>query len=536
MAQNTLLLIEATGVQDYIFGCNELKQIIGASELVQQATHDWMLEGLPDPKNAKPALGKPDGWQIDPPTLTGVWAAQVIYAGGGNAVVLFADAGEARSFARKLSRKVLQQAPGLRIIITQQGFNPQQDVLKVALNELRTASAVRKRMPPPSVPLLGLGVTAACVYTGAPAVAYREQRWLSAEACAKQDAAKAGARRLKSHLADFRDHSFGFIEDFNTLGQRNEASYMALIHTDGNGMGKRIEAHGAKYATAADNEKYAQAQYAFSESVKEVARAALNNTVHMLLENIQTDDQGHKSVAGKAPIVTGYDEQGRKIDLLPFRPIVFGGDDVTFVCEGRIGLSVAVKYLCQFSTQKLKDEKLAHARAGVAVVKAHYPFARAYDLAEELCASAKKHIKALRPEDAGVTALDWHFATSGLILPLKEIRAREYVVRPGDLCMRPVVLQTDGADWRTWDKFSDATVAFQTDDKAWRGRRNKVKALREALRGGPETVKHFLAGEKLPDIYPDKGVRETGWLGDRCGYFDPVEALDFYQPLKGELA
>lgn len=536
MAQNTLLLIEATGVQDYIFGCNELKQIIGASELVQQATHDWVLEGLPDPKNAKPALGKPDDWQIDPPTLTGTWAAQVIYAGGGNAVVLFADAGEAQTFARKLSRKVLEHAPGLRIIITQQGFNPQQDVLKAALNELRTASAVRKRMPPPAAPLLGLGVTAACVYTGAPAVAFREQRWLSAEACAKQDAAKAGTRRLRSHLTDFRDLRYGFTEDFNKLGERGEANYMALIHTDGNNMGQRIEQHGDEFGTSADNEKYAQAQHEFSQTVKVVARQALNSTVGMLLENIQTDDQGHQSIAGKAPIVTGYDEQGHKIDLLPFRPIVFGGDDVTFACEGRIGLGVAVKYLRQFSAQILADTKPAHARAGVAVVKAHYPFARAYDLAEELCASAKKRIKALRPKDADVTALDWHFATSGLILPLKEIRAREYVVRPGDLCMRPVVLQADGADWRTWDKFSDATVAFQRDDKVWRGRRNKVKALREALRGGSETVRHFLAGEKLPEIYPDKGVRETGWLGDRCGYFDPVEALDFYQPLKGELA
>ena len=280
---------------------------------------------------------------------------------------------------------------------------------------------MRKRTPPASTPLLGLGVTAACVYTGTPAVAYRERRWLSAEACAKQEAAPDGARRLKSHLTNIRYQSYGFIEDFNLLGQHGEASYMALIHTDGNNMGRRIEAHGEQLESQADNEKYAQAQHAFSERVKTVARATLNSTVAMLLENIEVDDQGRKSIAGKAPIVTGYDEQHRKIDLLPFRPIVFGGDDVTFVCEGRIGLSVAVKYLRQFSAQILKDEKQAYARAGVAIVKAHYPFARAYDLAEELCASAKKRIKALRPDDASATMLDWHFATSGLILPLKEI-------------------------------------------------------------------------------------------------------------------
>jgi hypothetical protein len=29
--------------------------------------------------------------------------------------------------------------------------------------------------------------------------------------------------------------------------------------------------------------------------------------------------------------------------LLPFRPIVFGGDDVTFICDGRLGLSLATQ-------------------------------------------------------------------------------------------------------------------------------------------------------------------------------------------------
>ena len=149
MTQNTLLLIEATGIQDYIFGSNKLKQIIGASELVQQATHDWVLESLPKPNNVSTAADQPDGWQIAAPILTGAWAAQVIYAGGGNAVIIFADAGDAQSFARKLSRRVLEQAPGLRIIVTQQGFNPQQDALKTELhNYVPRRPCANGRLPP----------------------------------------------------------------------------------------------------------------------------------------------------------------------------------------------------------------------------------------------------------------------------------------------------------------------------------------------------------------------------------------------------
>jgi hypothetical protein len=542
MTPNTLLLIEATGIQNYIFGSNELKQIIGASELVLQATQDWVFEELaklPLPVNVQPVPEEPDGWKITAPVLAGDWAAQVIYAGGGNAVILFADAEDAKKVASELSSKVLREAPGLRIIVTKRPFDLTQQSLKGELNELRRAAAQRKRTPPRSAPLLGLGVTAACVYTGAPAVDRRERRWISAEARAKQDAAGDGEKRLRCHLRNVGLAGFGFISDFNQLGEHGEASYMALIHTDGNGMGQRIEDHGGKFGAPADNEEYAQAQHAFSEKVKEVARTALNRTVGMLLDpaNHQRDDKGQMTIGGKAPVPR--DRENREIELLPFRPIVFGGDDVTFVCEGRIGLSVAARYIGEFAAQALADGKLASARAGVAVVKSHYPFARAYDLAEELCASAKKRVKELSPPGIPptTTALDWHFAVSGLVLPLDEIREREYSVLDGSLLMRPVALHTAEGDWRSWEAFTETTRAFQEDD-GWRGQRNKVKVLREALRGGPNAVKLFLAGKPLPTVYQNPDMAETGWdiSNKRCGYFDPVEALDFYVRLEGELA
>lgn len=541
MTQNTLLLIEATGIQNYIFGSNELKQIIGASELVQQATQDWVFAALPTPCNVHRTPKEPDGWKIEAPSLSGDWAAQIIYAGGGNAVILFADQGQAGAVAEAVSFKVLRDAPGLRIIVTLQPFDPTQQALKTELNALRQAASERKRTPPRSAPLLGLGVTAACVYTGAPAVDRRERRWISAEARAKQDAAGKGEERLRRHLQGIQLAGFGFISDFNQLGEHGEASYMALIHTDGNGMGKRIERLGEEFNTPSDNERYAQAQYQFSEKVKEVARRALNSTMGMLLDrnNLKPDQDGRLTIGGKAPVVHAWDQD---LDLLPFRPIIFGGDDVTFVCEGRIGLSVAARYVSTFAEQILADHKPAAARAGVAIVKSHYPFARAYDLAEELCASAKRRVKELTP-DASATVLDWHFAVSGLVLPLDEIRKREYEVTDGDLLLRPTALTADDEDWRSWEAFAKATIAFQTHEK-WRGRRNKVKGLRDALRSGPDAVENYLAGESLPALLPHPDwqkqvgadLARTGWLGRRCGYFDAVEAMDFYTPLEGEVA
>lgn len=41
MASKIMLSVEASGIQEYIFGSNQLAQNIGASELVRRATEDW---------------------------------------------------------------------------------------------------------------------------------------------------------------------------------------------------------------------------------------------------------------------------------------------------------------------------------------------------------------------------------------------------------------------------------------------------------------------------------------------------------------
>ncbi|NJP11256.1 MAG: hypothetical protein HC866_18740 [Leptolyngbyaceae cyanobacterium RU_5_1] len=154
--------------------------------------------------------------------------------------------------------------------------------------------------------------------------------------------------------------------------------------------------------------------------------------------------------------------------FLPFRPIVFGGDDVTFVCDGRLGVSLAIEYLNQFETCAKDPQtglldwdvtankfvvKGATAAAGVAIVKTHYPFARAYGLAEDLCDDAKKLRTHFRDklEDWEGSTLDWHYALSGLFGGIDDIRDREYTVPAGSLTLRPVALSDDAPDVRrTW--------------------------------------------------------------------------------------
>jgi hypothetical protein len=101
--------------------------------------------------------------------------------------------------------------------------------------------------------------------------------------------------------------------------------------------------------------------------------------------------------------------------------------------------------------------------------------------------------------------------------------------------MRPLRLTNPEKDWRSWSTFSQLVQEFKTDE--WAERRNKVKALREALRAGPDAVRHFRTVyglNELPSIPRQPEMKIQGWQGGQCGYFDAIEAMDFFVPLAGE--
>ena len=53
MSIYTLVAVDVSGIQDYVFGSNKLQHIIGASELVHRATHDWVRDALPPSHNLR---------------------------------------------------------------------------------------------------------------------------------------------------------------------------------------------------------------------------------------------------------------------------------------------------------------------------------------------------------------------------------------------------------------------------------------------------------------------------------------------------
>ena len=575
MRQYWLVVVDTTQIQPYIFGSNRLQENIGASWLVKQATGPWALQLVSELKSNVKGVQQnqlDNGLRIEDGDLE----AEVIYAGGGNVLILFADESKAGDFIRRLSRKVLCEAPGLQLLFAKQlvdwDAQPAQlfDCVMRAFKDLEAQKAQRA----PSAPLLGLGVTAACRSTGLPASVMRgyageAPQPISAEIEAKLDAAGEAHKELTDQFKGVIGGEYEFPKDFDDMGrEEGEQSFIAVIHADGNGFGQAMIEIGRR--NAHDNRAYIEAVRKRSQAVGRAAMQALSQTLdtlwrcivrdsdekghprRSLVRSVTLNDRGSQREEVVARITLKRDSGGRW--FFPFRPLVYGGDDVTFVCDGRLGVSLAVEYLTQFeahATRELRES--SSASAGVAIVKAHYPFARAYGLADDLCRSAKRFRaqERKRTQQEQGSYLDWHFAVGGLVAELSDIRQREYQTKEGHLCLRPLSLnpelptQVDVFTARRWGVFERALNAFQGTE--WATRRNKVKALRDALRQGEKAVERFCLiylnskdeSKKLPALIEgDEGKhRTTGWLSgesqekSRCAYFDAIELADVYMPL-----
>lgn len=531
-----LVIVDTAQIQPYIFRSNRLRENLGASYLVAQATLAWGLEAVRDSVQCSNILltnSLDPSLRIEDPALG--LEAEVLYSGGGNLVVLFQSEHAARAFTRRLSTKVLTDAPNLQLVITSVPFTWEQS-LQAALNELQAELAAEKRARTLSNPLLGLGVTVGCSSTGLPATEVvrpiaddPDSAYPAApEIVAKLVVVEEANAELRNRFRSVINKGYDFATELTHIALNpQERNYLALVHADGNGTGRRMQEWGVHYASPAQNRAFIDSLRALSLALTTATNKAVEHVVAEFMTLIEEDltkpEQERRfrlrQEAGKT--------------LLPFRPIVLSGDDVTFLCPGELGVTLAVELLKEYEqqTSALPDGGgNATMCAGVTIAKTHFPFARAYTLAEELCTSAKDYRRELKSSGS---YLDWYFASSGFDSSLAALRAKDYKVRAGCLTLRPVALDSSPTDCRSWEVVRKGIDLFQRE--TWSGRRNKLKALREALRAGPEATQAFLLkyNASLDPVCPSQANwASRAWQGGLCGYYDALELADWYIPVK----
>lgn len=403
-AKRYYYVFTAKGLQGYIFGSDKLRLMVGASELIESIPS--LLQGLLEKlcgvecSAEKGSLGSvtslfqglfgKSGGVERPGGKDSAEEFRVLSsAAGGFRVLLFSE-----ELGRKLVRLVpptlAVYAPGLPFVQT---LLEVKDGLATTMERAEAILQVRRNVLFPDLPVPGPLVKRA-PRSGLAVVG----RFKGEEADAAMVAKNAAVSRAKEGLAlrvlppeglvesgGVRSPRYALPDDFSHL-TRGERSTIGIVHIDGNGLGgtvlqvfqelKRLQ------ATEGD-EKIAEKYRNFSAAVAEAGRTAVQKALTSLVEK------------------TNEETSGRNVRY-PFRPLVCAGDDVTVVLPAAHAFDFAKEFLEAFeytSGEALQSEAVGisvlkgaslTACAGIAYVKKSFPFAQGYDLAESLCAFAKK--------------------------------------------------------------------------------------------------------------------------------------------------
>lgn len=599
-----LVLIETSGNQNYIFSTNKLRENIGASDLTYRAGTKWVLKAVE--KITHIAIWDDDTTKLRKnlldPTLnrpiedSGSVSVEVLIATSGKALLLTREHKDAKQIIQEVTLKAIKEAPSLDIygLISAPFDWYAKDFRKSGLGSVnrevhKKFEVVRSQRPSPISRFLRLPVVDECATSGLPAspeIDKRTGKNISSVSFSKQsENEKAFIRVAKLLISDERqirfaknigelDRLFGENEkpsnntdqDANGFDDSDDKmAWRAIIHADGNGLGEIF----LKFDTlVSSNRDYVDKYRRFSLALDVCTESAFLKALNVFVDNPESNQ--NISVKRKIPII----------------PLVLGGDDLTVVCDGRYALNFTYEFLRAFEKETVKTEHYGgiiadvakealnadrlSACAGVAIVKLHFPFSVAYELAESLMKSAKTVKKNVTdPNDDKkpypCSALDFHVLYDSSNVDLGKIRDK-LVIKDGDnpasrLYQRPYVVtelakiqEASGQKWAKFHQWQELTKRVQAlqardkDDERSNLPNSQIHELRSDLFLGREGADARY--QLIRDRYLDKGIQtlegdeekqslfllqeEDGKTVYVTALLDAIEATEFLQSEEGK--
>ncbi|NKZ07286.1 Cas10/Cmr2 second palm domain-containing protein [Actinomadura latina] len=530
------VVLSTAGNQNYIFGSNKRRENVGASHLITCVEDEWLDRAL-----AEVGVSGVDG-RVQRVEKHGI---EVVTANAGGVTMLVRDSDVGRRVVGSITEAALREAPGLDVCGAVGSAVEWGDAQGLArgiaeARELLVVARARRRGPRLRFP--GVPIAARCGSSGLPArgvVKFDEERLpeaRSAPSLAKLDAFDPALLRLAIEMGlcdegDERQKAAARGKLARIVDHLNDkADWVAVVHADGNGMGKIFQGFASIMAscevTRAD--EYADGLRNLSGGVDDCARLAFQSAFAKLHR------RGWSANTEEPPVL----------------PLILGGDDLTVVCDGELALPFARDYLEEFTRlanehtavggvlKQVEDLRGLGACAGVAIVKRHYPFHSAVHLAEQLTDEAKVVKKELGQDKS---ALSFHVLFESAFADLDRLRKQQTLTDEGTcLTGQPYVVgDTGDAQWarhRHWDDL-DRRVTALTD------RRNgtllisagQAHELRSALFRGREAAESRFAmvstwqGQDAVERLADDG--SLFWQDGRfhrTGLLDALNAAPFF--------
>lgn len=486
--QKILMILEVSQKQNYVFASKALKENIQHSANISRVTSsDYFAQVCPRDYDER---------------------VNLVYSGGGHTVLQFFAPEEADRFARQVTRRAMEDYPGLELFVKQLAYDETQTPGD-NLNELSRRLEKKKSFREHAFRTLALGIEKAegAIPTGSSTLPFKVPNgwkvWDLQET--------AGGRQISAEKDNFQ----------------------AIVHIDGNAMGARVQ---DIYKSCRDSwPQCCRLLDLFSKEIDRQFTEAFDEMAQELADALDRTEPVRK-----------LREEGRTPEL-PLRKIICAGDDVCFqVPSGRHGLECAASFLRHLSTKRNRaDGKYYTACAGVVLVHQKYPFRPAYEMSEALCRSAKHFCAEAGPGvRERLSALDFHIEYGQLKGSLEDIRS-DYLTDDGArLELRPLaVTGTEGVPRQRTYRFHTAQLRRllelldeqekKRDVEKGRGSglaRSKVKSLRPYLHQGEVETAYALKktnSKKILDLNPGEGAFFTDPNGIRRSlYFDTIELLD----------
>lgn len=392
------------GIQSYIFETNKLKDIGGASELIESLSGERFADffgsvGVAYDKN------------------------QLLRNAAGEISYLFPDKASCAAVVRDFERYISTEMPGLTVsqaVVSVEGETPD---LKTASGKVNRLLQIQRNCSSPPTEL-GWMISERARKTGRPGVEHdKKGKLIDRRQQSKRDAKSI---RLYDKLIG-KDHGLtnkDFALDLTDITGGRERAWLAVVHADGNNLGKLIQKLLKNLALDDVQEGYRQ----FSETLESATVAAAQNAYQEILAPVYEREQ---------ELYRNQDEKVKQ-PRLPIRPVVIGGDDLTVILRAEYAIPFTEAYLAAFEreTENLFKKYAENfkveehfkngltACAGIAIIKPKYPFHYAAHLAEELCSWTKKIAKQIDAKNTP-SSLHFHKVQASFVEDYEDIIKRE---------------------------------------------------------------------------------------------------------------
>ena len=225
-----------------------------------------------------------------------------------------------------------------------------------------------------------------------------------------------------------------FPLDFEEFPYAGDVKDIALIHVDGNGLGILLRGLQDALKNQSDRDM-GKAFRCFSTSLAKATQQAASQATEWLYQRCREEQMP---------------EDRSKPLILPMRPLVLGGDDITLFCRADLALeyaSIFCRKFKQYSEQELvplfRDylsenrhlKRYLTASGGVLYHKSGHPFITCHHLVEGLCKEAKQLTKRV-DANVGPAALSFYRLSNALAENIESLReqSQTFAFAEGELC------------------------------------------------------------------------------------------------------